>query len=85
MFPEQLKMNPPLRWDTVKIEKNAFVSVSFFKQHTSPETLLSVLSMLHITSLSFIDRKTRKLKLWMREIRIGHRFLHVLIMTHVHF
>ena len=43
--------------------------------------LLSVLFVLHITPLSIIDRKPRKLKLRMRENRIGHRFLHFLIMT----
>ena len=52
------------------------VCFSFIFQTASPETLLSVLFMLHIASLSIIDRKTRKLKLRMRENRKGHRFLH---------
>ena len=41
------------------------------------------LSMLHMTQLSVIDRKTRK-QMRMRENHKGHRFLHFLIMTHIH-
>ena len=55
----------------------------FIFQTTSPETLLSVLFVLHITPLNIIDKETRKLKLRMRENHIGHRFLHFLIMTHI--
>ena len=84
MFLEQLKRikEPTPTLGHCK-NREKCVCFSFIFQTTSPETLLSVLFVLHITSLSIIERKTRKLKLRMRENRIGHRFLHFLIMTHI--